>query len=297
MATAILKEVFEVEVVRTRDTKVLDKLDILYDVGGGEFDHHGPDKVYREDGIPFAACGLVWNKFGRQVLKYKDSSLSEETVEDVIQHIDRKVIEGIDALDNGIWIDTTEIPIINISSIIAGFNPSWKSNKDENEAFNGAVQVASSVLNNAIENKLSVLKARDYVIKAYENRMTKELLVLNKYCPYGETLRAIDENNELLFVVYPRKGSFAMQTIRNADREDKKKLPKDWAGKSDEKLAEVTGVKDAIFCHTGRFIASAGSLEGIMKMATLAINEPEEISSTRKLGFLKRVIMKIRLLT
>ena len=293
MATAILKEIFEIEVVRTRDTKVLSNLDIVYDVGGGELDHHGPDKVHREDGTPFAACGLVWNKFGRQVLKYKDSSLSEDKVEDMLHYIDRKLIEGIDALDNGIWIDTTEIPLMNISSIIAGFNPNWKSDKDENEAFNEAVQVASSVLKNTIENKLSVFKARDYVVKAYEDRKIKELLILNEYCPYGEALRDIDENNEVIFVIYPRKDSYAMQTIRKDDREDKKKLPKAWAGKNDEELAAVTGVKDAMFCHTGRFIATAGSLEGIMKLAILAIEEPEEIVPSRELGFFKRLIKKI----
>lgn len=293
MATAILKEVFDIEVIRTRDTKVLDKLDILYDVGGGEFDHHGPDKVYREDGIPFAASGLVWNKFGKQVLKNKNSKLIADKVEDIFQYIDRKLIEGIDALDNGIWIDTTEIPLMNISSIISGFNPNWKSDKDENEAFNEAVQVASSVLKNTIENKLSVVKARDYVINAYENRNTKELLILNKYCPYGETLRDIDKNNEVIFVIYPRKDSYAIQTVRDDDKEDKKKLPKDWAGKMDAELVSVTGIKDAIFCHTGRFIAVAGSLDGIMKMAKLAIDEPEEKCSSRKLEFIKKLIKKI----
>lgn len=293
MATAILKEIFDVEVVRTRDTQVLDKLDIIYDVGDGELDHHGPDKVYREDGIPFAACGLVWNKFGRQVIKCKDSSLGEEKVENMLQYVDRKLIEGIDALDNGIWIDTTEISLMNISSIIAGFNPSWKSGKNENEAFNEAVQVASYVLNNTIENKLSVFKARDSVLKAYENRKVKELLILSEYCPYAEALTDIDKNNEVLYVIYPRKDSYAMQTVRNENREDKKKLPKAWAGKRDEELAGVTGVKDAIFCHTGRFIAVAGSLDGIMKMATSAIVAPEERASGRKLGFIQRLIKKI----
>lgn len=294
MATAILKEVYDVELVRTRDTKILEKLDIVYDVGGGELDHHGLDKVYREDGIPYAASGLVWNKFGRQVISNKNSSLGEEEVETVIKHIDRKLIEGIDALDNGVWIDTTEIPLMNISSIISGFNPNWKSDKDEDVAFNEAVQVASSILNNAVDNRLSVLKARDCVVKAYEKRKAKELLILNKYCPYGETLRDIDENNEVLYVIYPRKDSYAIQTIRNDNREDKKKLPASWAGKRDEELAAVTGVNDAVFCHTGRFLAVAGSLEGIMKMAKLALAEPEERKPSGIFGFIQKVIKKIK---
>lgn len=294
MATAILKEVYEVELVRTRDTKILDKLDIVYDVGGGELDHHGLDKVYREDGIPYAASGLVWNKFGGQVISNKNSSLGEEEVETVIKHIDRKLIEGIDALDNGVWIDTTEIPLMNISSIISGFNPNWKSDKDEDVAFNEAVQVASSILNNAVDNRLSVLKARECVVKAYEKRKTKELLILNKYCPYGETLRDIDENNEVLYVIYPRKDSYAIQTIRNDNREDKKKLPASWAGKRDKELALVTGVKDAVFCHTGRFLAVAGSLEGIMKMAKLALAEPEERKPSGIFEFIQKVMKKIK---
>lgn len=293
MATAILKEAFEVELVRTRDSKVLERLDIVYDVGGGKFDHHGVEKVYREDGIPFAASGLVWNEFGKPVLKSKDPRLSEEEVESIIKHIDRNLIEGIDALDNGIWIDTTEVPLMSISSIISGFNPNWKSDKDENEAFNEAVQVASSILNNSINNRISVLKARDIVVKAYENRKKKELLILNKYCPYGAALRDIDVNNEVLFVIYPRKDSYAIQTVRKENREDKKKLPESWAGKRDEELAVVTGVKDAIFCHTGRFIAVASSLEGIMKMAEIAVNEPEERVSSGILGFIQRMVKSI----
>ena len=50
-----------------------------------------------------------------------------------------------------------------------------------------------------------------------------------------------------------------------------KDLPEEWAGKSDDELAKVTGVDDAIFCHPGRFIAGAGSFAGIMKMAQMAI--------------------------
>jgi uncharacterized UPF0160 family protein len=294
MATAILKEVFEVEIIRTRDSKILDKLHIVYDVGGGKFDHHGTEKVFREDDIPYAASGLIWSEFGRQVIKSKDSSLKEEEVESVFQYIDRILIEGIDALDNGVWIDTTEIPLMNISSIISGFNPNWKSDKDENEAFNEAVKIASSVLDNAMNNKFSVLKARDIVAGAYENRKTKELLILNKYCPYGESLRDIDKDNEVLFVAYPKKDGYAMQTVRKEDRQDKKKLPEAWAGKRDEELGAVTGVKDAVFCHTGRFIAVAGSLQGIMKMARLAIDEPEERVESGIIGFIKRIVKNVK---
>ncbi|WP_428865176.1 MYG1 family protein [Clostridium sediminicola] len=41
----------------------------------------------------------------------------------------------------------------------------------------------------------------------------------------------------------------------------------------------MTGVSDAVFCHTGRFIAGTGSLERIKELAQIAINEPYEHES------------------
>lgn len=275
MATAILNEIFQLDIVRTRDENVLNELDIVYDVGGGEFDHHGIDKVYREDGIPYAACGLIWNRFGKDVIYYKDPTLREDEIDAAFQHIDKVLIEGIDALDNGIRAVFGEIPIMNISSIIGGFNPFWHSDKDENEAFFEAVDVASAVLNNTIAQRISILRSRETVVKAYENRPVPEILFLDMYCPYGEALQDIDEKGEVVFVVYARNDSYALQTIRGKGGVEKKRLPEAWAGKRDEELAAVTGVQDAVFCHFGRFLAIAKSYEGIMKLAQLAIAERE----------------------
>ncbi|WP_418222903.1 MYG1 family protein [Clostridium isatidis] len=276
IATAILKELFEVELTRTRDEKVLKELDIVYDVGGGKFDHHGINKRYRENGTPYAACGLIWEEFGKDLLKLKRESLNNEEIQSIFDYIDKSIIEGADALDNGIWIDKTEIPLLHISSIIEKFNPLWNSNKDENEAFNEAVELARTILNNAIEHKFSVLDAKEHVLKAYKNRIIPELLVLDRYCPYNSYLREIDTKEEVLYTIYPREDSYALQSIRDENKIDKKKLPKAWAGLRGEELAAVTGVPDAIFCHTGRFIAITGTKEGIMKLAKIAIETPKE---------------------
>lgn len=293
MATAVLREIFETELVRTRDSKILSRLDIVYDVGGGEFDHHGVDKIYREDGIPYAASGLIWNRFGRDVVRFKAPSLDEEEVNSVFYYIDRVLIKGIDALDNGVKIDKETVPMMNISSIISGFNPPWYSKRSEDAAFEDAALIAEAVLSNTINRRFSVLKARDNVVKAYESRKIPEVMILETFCPYGEVLQDIDENKEVLFAVYPRKDEYAMQTIRQRGGEDRKKLPKSWAGKRDEELAAVTGVRDAVFCHTGRFIAVAGSYEGIMKMAELAISEPEERKRRNLLRFIRRLFRRI----
>jgi uncharacterized UPF0160 family protein len=293
MATAILKEIYEVEVIRTRDSKILSELDIVYDVAGGEFDHHSADKVYRENGIPYAACGLIWKSFGKEVIHFKYPSLNEEGIDSIFYYIDRVLLKGIDALDNGVKVDGEGIPMMNITSIISGFNPSWHSQESEDAAFDEAVEIASAVLDNTINRRFSVLKAKDNVLKAYESRKIAEVLILETYCPYGEVLQEIDEKKEVLFVIYPRKNEYAIQTVRERGGVDRKKLPKDWAGKRDEELAVVSGVEDAVFCHTGRFMAVAGSFEGIMKMAELAIKEPREKEPRRIFIFIRRLFLRL----
>jgi len=276
MASAILNKIFELEIVRTRDPKTLDELDIVYDVGGGEFDHHGVEKVYRENGTTYAACGLIWRRFGRDVIYIENPSLTNDEIESVFYYVDRSLIEGIDAQDNGMKIADEIIPSMNISTIISGFNPSWHSEELEDESFHEAVKIGGYILDNTIKRRLAIIQAKDVVISAYENRERSEFLVLDKYCPWEGTIQDIDEDGQVIFVVYPNKDRYTMQTVKDRDGITRKDLPKTWAGKENEELASITGVKDAIFCHTGRFIAVAGSFEGIMRMTELAINSDED---------------------
>ncbi|MBA5851204.1 MYG1 family protein [Clostridium sp. cel8] len=295
MATAILNEIFDTELIRTRNKDILDKLDIVYDVNGGELDHHGIDKRLRDDGIPFSSCGLVWDKYGRDLLKFKYKDLSDEDIEDVFNYIDRSLIEGIDALDNGIWIGKGEIPLMNISTILSSFNPLWYEEGMEDDRFNESVKFATSILNNKINFKISVFKAKEKVIKAYETRKIPEVIILETYCPYIEALKEVDKNSDILFVIFKTKNNYIIQTVRGEDGEDIKKLPKAWMGKRDKELQDITGVNDAVFCHTGRFIAAAESLEGIIKLAKLAIEEPDEkrkLKTSKFMRFIKGLFLK-----
>ncbi len=86
-----------------------------------------------------------------------------------------------------------------------------------------------------------------------------------------------------MYVIYPKEEGFYIQTVREYGevRRDRKSLPKEWAGKREEELNSVIGIKDAIFCHSSRFIAKAGSFESILKMADIAISNPEHIVENR----------------
>ena len=50
-------------------------------------------------------------------------------------------------------------------------------------------------------------------------------------------------------------------------------LRKEWAGISDVALQDETGIDDAMFCHSGLFIASAETFRGTIKMAFIALQQ------------------------
>jgi uncharacterized UPF0160 family protein len=295
MATAILKEILEIELTRTRDPEMLKELDIVYDVGDGEFDHHQLEKEYREGGTPYAAAGLIWRKFGRDTVAKNAPDFSEDEIHNVYKYIDRNLIEAIDASDNGIRAAMSIIPTPNISTIISNFNPPWDAEEEnEDKYFHQAVKLAEIILGNALAQQISTVKAKSHIAAAFDIRPRPELLVLDRSYPWARLLNSIDREKQILFVVFPREGEFLLQTVRGSGGSlgNRKSLPAAWAGKRDQELNEAIGIDDAIFCHTGRFIAGAKSFDSIMKMADIAI-ETDEPKPPKKFGHvLRRFITK-----
>lgn len=54
------------EIHITRGNKVPDDFEgIVFDIGRGSFDHHQKDSRIRENGVPYAAFGLLWEVLGK----------------------------------------------------------------------------------------------------------------------------------------------------------------------------------------------------------------------------------------
>ena len=203
MATAILRLLLgDIKVTRTRDENILRKLDFVYDISLGEFDHHQLNKELRENNIPYAACGLVWREFGSRVIQKFNSEFEENDIISIFDYVDKNLLQEIDATDNGIDIKS-EIRITSISTIIKNFNPTWDSNDSKDEAFEKSVVYATEVIKRIICRQVSVIKARIIVNEAFENRNINEIIVLKSGCPWLQQLLKIDLDNEVLFVISP----------------------------------------------------------------------------------------------
>ena len=270
VATLLLREPSST-VLHTRDSLLLEKGDFVVDVGGvyddvkNRFDHHQVGGAgTRENGIPYAAFGLVWKKFGNEFC----------TDAEVARRVEEVLVVPIDANDNGIDIavpKTSGISPYEISDAIHAFVPTWREEEAQNEsAFTEAVGFAKRIISREIKRAEAVVYGKREVEEIYHTTTDKRLIVLPEDYSWKDVLGKFPEP---LYVVHPQDETWRLYCVRNNPRlfANRKDLPKSWAGLRDEALAKVTGVPDAIFCHRNRFMAVAKTREGALELARLAL--------------------------
>ena len=266
---AALKCIFpSLKLIRTRDLEVISKADIVIDVGGeydadtGRFDHHQRGGAgERENGIPFSSFGLIWQKYGLEICQGN---------QEVANSVDSGLVSTIDAIDCGHVEGVAQG--ISLSQTISMFNPTWQEDSHFDSCFDEAVDFASRILTRFIASANGGISAKDIVAKAIDDAEDPRVIVLEKYTPWKRTVYALSA--EALYMVYPSpSGQWRIQTVpvELGSFEDRKPLPKQWAGLSDKALKDATGIDDAMFCHNGLFIAGAESFESTMKMASIAL--------------------------
>jgi uncharacterized UPF0160 family protein len=291
-AIAIIKKIYDpVLILRTREPGLLKGATMRVDVGGkyspalGDFDHHQPGSPTREEnGIPFSACGLVWNQFGGQFVKACKAGLRSS---EVFHRIERTLITSIDAIDNGIRTYDTIAPFkvydINwyVNSFIPRFPANYMPSRDNDSVnylmhsqFVKAVEWAGEVLELEVNGALRWLEDKDYLGNVVREQKNRDIISLTKAIPWVE---AIVMNTDAVYVTFPDDLSknWVLQTVpvSLSDKfSSRKLLPKHWAGLRDKDLQDTCGVADAVFCHKDRFIAISRSYDGIKQMAELALD-------------------------
>lgn len=259
------------KVIRSRDEADFARGDFVYDVGGeytpekNKFDHHQRGGAgARDNEVPYAAFGLVWKHFGRQIVG-----------SDVIwEEIDEKFVAPIDAHDNGYKIykeNDIDILPVEISHVISYFNTTWKEDSKTNDKnFFKMVDLAKIILSRLIQRIGSKIEGQVHVEEAYEHARDKGVIVLENYWSWQKVLK---DKSDTVYVIYPSHiDNWHVQAIEEEVFKPRKPFPESWAGERDEKLAQITGVADALFAHPKRFLVGAKSREGAIKLAKKALN-------------------------
>lgn len=277
-ACAILELVLDAKgetytIVRTRDKELIAKSDYVVDVGDmydpstNKFDHHQKDGAgVRVNGISYASAGLVWKEYG-EVLS--DSA-------EIAAIVDAKLVQVLDADDTGVqyYKDTVEgIEAVTIHDFFYTFRPTWKEDPTNfDTVFLDLLPLVKKFILRRIQVEKDKLEALQKVEEAYNDAPDKRIVVMDKPYPGDDFLMS---KPEVLYKISPNANGTAwgVKTIRNSKEsyDNRKDLPKEWAGLRDEEMQKVTGVPDAIFCHNNLFLATAASKEGALALAKLAV--------------------------
>lgn len=262
------------KIFRTRDPNILSQMDYVLDVGAEynpnehKFDHHGEGwNEKRGNGIPYAASGLVWKEFGDKI-----TGSSE-----IAGFIDEKIIQHIDADDSGVEIYKKiyeKVSPYTFFDYLFSFNPNWMDKKDPAEAFEFAVSEAKKMFQMEIKRANDRAVSASIVIDIYKKTEDKRIVFFDKDYSWKKPFVNFPEP---LFVIHPHSDNitWAIDTVRKPNEKFLRRMyfPKTWAGKRDEELVKITGVKDALFCHNDVFLVIAKSKEGAIKLAQLALQE------------------------
>lgn len=267
-----------IKIIRSRDPEQIKKGDYVYDTGGeyneneNLFDHHQRGGAgSRTNGIPYSSFGLVWKKYGEQIC----GSL------EIANRIDQKIVQPIDAVDNGIDIVK---PIFDgifpygAEGIFLNNKPTWKEgNKDINKIFRDSVKEVAKLLTREIEVAKSDTEAVEIMMKAYNEAKDKKIIILENDFPrylYQDTFSKLPEP---MYLVFPSGHSsmWKVEAITKSQEtmESRKLFPESWRGffNNDPLLKEITGVADTVFCHKSGFLIISNSKEGAIELAQKAL--------------------------
>jgi len=223
---------------------------IVFDIGGGEFDHHQEGAPIRENGNPYAAFGLLWRRFGTLILKEEEA-----------EKFDESFVQYLDLADN-------TGSRHEISEVISLFNPVWDSEEDPNECFQEAVNFAKTIIEKKFLRIESVERAEVVVKEALEHA-EDNIAVLSTGVPWRRFIIGTD----IEFVIAPSdRGGYTGQgvPIDRDTNELKISFPESWRGKRDEELKDISGIGTLHFCHNSGFLISADTLEDAIMACRLA---------------------------
>lgn len=205
---------------------------LVFDIGGGEFDHHSEPRECRpNEGVQYAAFGKLWRAVRDQF------PLTDEQKE----LFDRNICSPMDYADN----TGRQNPL---SEMLSSLNPAWdeQSPARSDELFFSGVSLAMALISAWLDRAYATNRAAaelDACVKASGNGV----LVSDHYIPTSGA-----PATALFFVCPSQRGGWQAMSLRHYDEEtgaaNQILFPEEWRGAA--KLPD--GVT---FCHAGGFLA------------------------------------------
>lgn len=261
----------------------IEKADIVYDIGliynpkKLRFDHHQNDaSLIRENGIPYAAFGLVFKHFGPELISLISGEKNKKVIAEIFEIIEKKLVQHIDAMDNGTSTYKQLFKGVDVATIdnyfqMCKFAAGVDDMKKIDKKFFELVKFSEPILENIINYAVGIQKEITLGEKAYNKAKDKRVIVCDRFYAFN-----FNKFPEPLLVVYPdlRNNWSAKNVQTGEDAYDARfYFPESWRGLVDAELEKACGVKGAKFCHKSGFLCVNETKEGLMEMVRLSMEK------------------------
>ncbi|KRX02574.1 hypothetical protein PPERSA_11914 [Pseudocohnilembus persalinus] len=242
MLTKYTKDYKDAEIIRTRDSQILDQMDLVVDVGGvyeperHRYDHHqksftGTLEYDKYDKTKLSGAGLIYKHFGKEViqnvineilsdvkLKIKLDTKDPQLLEQIYKKVYGSFLEAVDGIDNGVNQYSTDLKpnyreTTNYGARIGRLNTTWSvEGEEEDVQFKKAMPIAQEELVWQVRNALlKWYPARPIVLEALKNRFNVHesgaIIKLDQSVPVDSHLYDLEEElnikGQIKFVLFP----------------------------------------------------------------------------------------------
>jgi len=290
----------EVDVLRTRDSNKILPTDILVDIGLEynhnfyRYDHHQNDfsetwSNEKNNNIPLSCAGLIWRHYGEEIVEmylsnnpdqYDHSfNYTEETITELKNNIYYRLIQEIDAHDNGIEYQSNEL---NISELISSLNSDINNEDSQNENFNRAVSLVGNIFDIKFKEIINTYFnfQKDLETVSQMDLSGPYLIVKHNIPTIFKCISQLDPDYKVKFCIFVNDKEYTIKTRR----EEGNKFSPICPILSEEVLKLSCDVNDVIFIHKAGFLAKTKSLEtakliinlSLLNMINFNLDELEE---------------------
>jgi uncharacterized UPF0160 family protein len=258
--------------------------DIALDIGGkfsfsnNIYDHHF--KGGNDD--QKAAVGKFWSYFDILIIEAElgVNVYFKEELKLIADKVYNDLLASINRADIGIsdWTPISDdMQHLSASAFISSMNVDVSDEESQYENFMTAVNAAKIALIGSICQAQKWIEMKN-VIKNGIKHFQGKVLEVSQGGPWQEHILNNSKHDEVLFVMFPsERGGYCIQSVPDklGSFGTRKSFPKRLAGLRGQELSDaVDGLEyptaSSVFCHPGRFIGGAETIDDTLKLAKFA---------------------------
>lgn len=284
-ATAILVKIYpHAEVIRTRDTAAIEAGDIVYDVGRvfdprrRRFDHHQrsfSETFSKKYHVKMSSAGLVFKYFCSEFLSAYGFDTSDDMLGALVDGIYRDFFLGIDGVDNGYDYEGA-YSVRGLCDLVSSFNLLEDSDDTaQDRRFMECLKIVQTDLDNFMNHRLHFWLPRYRLARSSVEACEGGIVVSREYIPPAMVLEVeSDFGKDIQFVVVCKEEETRVYAVPASRKSFRSKVPlkEEWRGLDGDLLAEVSGIKDALFVHASGFLGCCRTLAGALEMCNKTLN-------------------------